>query len=115
MSDIELAITRTKSLESFLEQALGATGKGLHEKVSSVQDRLQPALVKKLRFIATVRNKIVHEADYQQIDNRAAFVKACDDADAELKSMFAPVGESGCFKYIMIVVGTALAAWQALA
>ncbi|MBA4188962.1 MAG: DUF4145 domain-containing protein [Planctomycetaceae bacterium] len=109
MSDIELAITRTKSLESFLEQALGATGKGLHEKVSSVQDRLQPALVKKLRFIATVRNKIVHEANYEKIDDRARFIKACDEADADLQAMLAPVGQSGCFRYICIVVGTALA------
>lgn len=112
MSDIELAITRTKSLESFIEQALGATGKGLHEKVSSVQDRLQPALVKKLRFIATVRNKIVHEASYEKIDDRARFIAACDEADAELKAMFAPVGEGGCFRYVVIVVGTALAVWR---
>ncbi|HEY1191925.1 MAG TPA: hypothetical protein VGE74_30120, partial [Gemmata sp.] len=62
MSDIELAVTRTKALESLLEQALGATGKGLHEKVTSVQARLSPGLVKKLRFVATVRNKIVHES-----------------------------------------------------
>ncbi len=114
MSDIELAITRTKSLESFIEQALGATGKGLHEKVSSVQDRLQPALVKKLRFIATIRNKIVHESSYEKIDDRERFIKACDEADAELKAMFTPVGQSGCFKYVVIVVGTALAVWRAV-
>ncbi len=112
MSDIELAVTRTKSLESFLEQALGATGKGLHEKVSSVQDRLQPALVRKLRFIATIRNKIVHESSYEKIDDRGAFIRACDEVDAELKSLFAPAGQSGCFKYVAIVVGTALAVWR---
>lgn len=107
MSDIELAITRCKSLETFLEQSLGATGKGLHEKVSSVQGRLQPDLVKKLRFIATVRNKIVHETNYQKIDDRAGFLRACDEADAALQSMVAPIQEHGCFRYFALLVGTA--------
>ncbi len=113
MSDIELAITRTKALESLLEQALGATGKGLHEKVSSVQGRLALPLVKKLRFVATVRNKIVHESDYQQIDDRDAFVRACDEAEAELRAMFAPpqVINKGCFG-LVLVVGVLGTAWR---
>src|SRR4051794_18693592 len=89
MSDIELAITRTKALESLLEAGLGATGKGLHEKGSSVQAKLPPPLVKKLRFVATIRNKIVHESDYQKMDDRAAFERACDEAEGELRAMAA--------------------------
>ena len=105
MSDIELAITRTKALESLLENGLGATGKGLHEKVSSVQDRLTPPLVKKLRFVATIRNKIVHESDYQKMDDRAGFERACDEAEGELRSMSAPptVVNKGCFGGLLLV------------
>ena len=104
MSDIELAITRTKVLESLLEGGLGATGKGLHEKVSSVQAKLPPPLVKKLRFIATIRNKIVHESDYQKMDDRAAFVRACDEAEGELRTMCAPpkVTNKGCFGLVLL-------------
>ncbi len=107
MSDIELAITRVKVLESLLEQALGATGKGLHEKVTSVQDRLSQPLVRKLRFAATVRNKIVHEADYQQIDDRAGFIRACDEAETELRAMLAPpkVINKGCFGLVLVGMG----------
>jgi hypothetical protein len=114
MSDIELAITRVKALESLLEQALGATGKGLHEKVTSVQTRLAPAMVKKLRFVATVRNKIVHESDYQQFDDRAGFVRACDEAEAELKAMLAPpkVINKGCFGLVFVALGLAIVAWR---
>jgi hypothetical protein len=110
MSDIELAITRVKSLESLLEQALGAAGKGLHEKVTSVQAKLPPALVKKLRFVATVRNKIVHESDYQQIDDRDGFLRACDDAEAELRALLAPprVINKGCFGLVLVVGVTSL-------
>lgn len=112
MSDIELAITRVKALESLLEQAFGATGKGLHEKVSSVQAKLSPQLVKKLRFVATVRNKIVHESDYKQIDDRDGFLRACDEAETELRSVLAPpkVINKGCFGLVLVV---ALVAWRA--
>jgi hypothetical protein len=109
MSDIELAITRVKALESLLEQAFAATGKGLHEKVTSVENRLPPTLVKKLRFVATVRNKIVHESNYQQIDDRAGFLRACDEAEAELKALAAPpqVINKGCFGLVLVLIGAA--------
>ncbi|QJW96877.1 DUF4145 domain-containing protein [Frigoriglobus tundricola] len=117
MSDIELAITRVKALESLLEHALGATGKGLHEKVSSVQDRLPPQLVRKLRFVATVRNKIVHESAYTQIDDPGGFVRACDEAEAELRALTAPpqVINKGCFGLVAVAAGAALIAWRASA
>jgi hypothetical protein len=116
MSDIELAITRVKALESLLEQGLGAIGKGLHEKVTSVQDKLPQPLVKKLRFVATVRNKIVHESDYQQIDNRDGFLRACDEAEAELRAMCAPpqVINKGCFGLMLAAAGAALLMWRVL-
>ena len=115
MSDMELAVTRAKRLESLLEQSLGATGKGLHEKVTSVQDRLSPALVKKLRLVATVRNKIVHESDYTQIDDRARFLRACDEAEAELRALGAPpqVINKGCFG-LALLVGVAAMMWRVL-
>lgn len=111
MSDIELAITRTKALEALLE-SLGATGKGLHEKVSSVQAKLPPPLVKKLRFVATIRNKIVHESDYQKMDDRGGFERACDEAEGELRAMTAPpqVINKGCFGVVLFVGGIVAAA-----
>lgn len=110
MSDIELAVTRTKALEALLEQALGATGKGLHEKVSSVQAKLPPPLVRKLRFVATVRNKIVHESGYTRIDDRPGFVRACDEAEAELRALAAPprVINKGCFGLALLIAGIAI-------
>ena len=111
MSDIELAVARTKELESLLEQVLGATGKGLHEKVSSVQSKLPPALVKKLRFVATIRNRIVHEADYPRIDDRAGFARVCDEAEAELRALMPKVINKGCFGLALVVLtGAAVAA-----
>ena len=87
MSDIDLAVTRSKRLEQLLEQKLGATGKGLHQKATSVESRLPPELLRKLRLVATVRNKIVHENEYQKIEDRPGFIHACDDAERQLKAI----------------------------
>lgn len=115
MSDIELVVNRTKALESLLERGLRATGKGLHEKVSSVEMKLPDALVRKLRFVATLRNKIVHDADYQKLDNRPAFERACDESESELRAMTAPpkVINKGCFGAVVVALGIgAIAVWR---
>ena len=108
MSDTELAITRAKALETLLEEALGAAGRGLHEKVTSVEGRLPQPLVKKLRFVATVRNKIVHEAGYQKLDDRDGFVRACDEAEAQLRAMTKPAAKGGCLGLAALVAGAVL-------
>lgn len=64
--DYKLAIKGSKRLEGILEEEFGAHGKGLHEKVSSVEKELGPELVRLLRRIATLRNKIVHEESFDQ-------------------------------------------------
>jgi hypothetical protein len=112
MSDIDLAVSRTKILESLLEQGLGAAGKGLHEKVSSVQDKLPAPLVKKLRYIATIRNKIVHESSYDKIDDRAGYTRACDEAEADLRAMIQPAPSRGCFFIALIMVGSIALTWR---
>jgi len=115
MSDIELAITRTKVLEALLETGLGAAGRGLHEKVTSVQDRLPPALVKQLRFVATLRNKLVHEAAYQRLDDRPGYERACAAAEQGLRALLAPptVINKGCFGLLVVGAAAALGAvWR---
>ena len=85
MSDIDLAITRSQRLERMLERDFGATGKGLHQKVSSIADSRPDDLVRKLRLVATVRNKVVHESG--RIEDRSRFLEAADTAERELKQM----------------------------
>ena len=82
MSDIDLAVTRSQRLEQLLEHDFGATGRGLHEKVSSVADAIPQDLLRKLRLVATVRNKVVHENG--RIDDRSRFLEAADAAEREL-------------------------------
>ncbi|MAY74885.1 MAG: DUF4145 domain-containing protein [Phycisphaerae bacterium] len=72
-SDIDRVVRASKRLEGALERRFGATGRGLHEKISSVEGELDAGVVRDLRFVATIRNKLLHEADYKRIDDRKAF------------------------------------------
>jgi hypothetical protein len=90
MSDIDLAVTRSQRLEQLLERDFGATGKGLHQKVSSIADSMPDDLVRKLRLVATVRNKVVHENG--RIDDKPRFLQAADAAERELKQIRARRG-----------------------
>lgn len=104
MSDIDLAITRSKKLERLLETRLRAAGRGLHEKVSSVEDRLPEPLVRKLRKIATIRNKIVHEENYTKLDDRKDFLRTCDEAEKQLRSLGGGRRKMRFFTVLIILV-----------
>jgi hypothetical protein len=86
MGEIDTAVRFSKTLESLLEERLGATGKGLHEKASSVEGVLPPEILRKLRYVASVRNKVVHDADYS-IDDIDAFTSNANEAVAYLQSV----------------------------
>ncbi|BAC92869.1 conserved hypothetical protein [Vibrio vulnificus YJ016] len=83
MSEIEQVVTRTRRLETLLRTQYHAEGKGLHQLVTSCEERLPHDVIGKLRFIATVRNKVVHEDNYQ-LDDKQRFLAACDECEKEL-------------------------------
>lgn len=64
INPFELVITASRELESVLETQWQAVGKGLHEKLTSVEQRIPVEIAKRIRYIATIRNKVVHENDY---------------------------------------------------
>jgi hypothetical protein len=85
MSFVESVLARTREIESLLEKNFGATGKGLHEKASSVEGTLDTTRVKRIRHIATIRNKLVHETDYKYDGDEKAFLELCDQIITSLK------------------------------
>jgi hypothetical protein len=85
--DTELVIHSAKELEFLLETSFGAHGKGLHEKITSVQSRLPQSLVKRMRFLATIRNRLVHERGFTSIPDREGFLAAFDAAVIELNGL----------------------------
>lgn len=59
-TSLDNLIRASSDIEGILESK-GATGKGLHEKVTSIEHLIPEGSVKSIRFMASVRNKLVHE------------------------------------------------------
>jgi hypothetical protein len=71
-NDYELAIKASKDLEYILERHFGAQGRGLHEKISTARG-LSPNLARDMRYLATIRNKLIHERGFDAIPDRQEF------------------------------------------
>jgi len=84
-SHIEISIQASRAIEEILENKLGAYGKGLHSKLSSVEEKLSSHMVNKIRFIATIRNKTVHStnASFEKSD----FIRTTQDILSYLNSL----------------------------
>ncbi|PJC84990.1 DUF4145 domain-containing protein [Vibrio sp. HA2012] len=83
MSDIEKVVKRTRRLEKLLRIRYHADGRGLHQLISSSEERLPHDVIAKLRYIATIRNKIVHEDDFC-LDDKEQFIRVCNECEKEL-------------------------------
>eukprot|EP00571_Detonula_confervacea_P004219 CAMPEP_0172315392 /NCGR_PEP_ID=MMETSP1058-20130122/25049_1 /TAXON_ID=83371 /ORGANISM="Detonula confervacea, Strain CCMP 353" /LENGTH=118 /DNA_ID=CAMNT_0013029463 /DNA_START=151 /DNA_END=507 /DNA_ORIENTATION=- len=100
-NDFELVIRSTKDLEHLLETGFGApSGKniGLHDKITAAQNShgLSQDTVKKLRYLVTIRNKLVHDHDFNALPDRVHFAKSYDSVEKELKGKLKGPSSSSC-------------------
>ncbi len=86
MSNIDIVFGFTKKIETYLEKEFKAEGRGLHTKVSSVDYRLPVALIKKIRWIATIRNNMAHTEGFELKDIED-FKATCEAVLAELETL----------------------------
>ncbi len=83
---IDVVVKHSKQIEANLRK-LGADGKGLHELITSLDEQFEGALIKKLRFVASVRNAAIHEEGYELSEaTLAGYVAACDEINSALTS-----------------------------
>ena len=101
-NDFELVIRATKDLEYLLESQFNVpTGKnvGLHDKISAAQasHNLSPDTVKQLRYLVTIRNKLVHDHYFNELPDRNYFARSYDSVEKELKDKLrGSSSSSGC-------------------
>ncbi|KDM92362.1 hypothetical protein [Photobacterium galatheae] len=108
MTDIELVVSRSRRLEYLLKHHYHAEGKGLHQLITSCEERLPHEIIPSLRYVATIRNKVVHEDGFVLDDSRG-FRKACRACEKELTPRS---GRRVWAVVLFLVVGmTALALW----
>lgn len=85
ISDYELILKCTKSIESFLEEKYQANGRGLGEKATSIIGKISPVIHKKIMFLSTIRNKLLHEENYNLDGNtRSSFISTFNFCANEL-------------------------------
>jgi len=82
-NDYQLAIQLSKQLECQLTNGLGAEGRGLHEKVSAAGTQLSGKGIRALRYVASLRNQLVHDEHMTALPDRARFIKCFETARAE--------------------------------
>jgi len=90
----ELVIKITKELELLLVCNYAATGKGLHEKLNSVEGQLSVGIVKQIRYLATFRNKVVHHEYTPTESDRTAFTLAYEQVKNKMDIRRIAVGNS---------------------
>ncbi|KAG7381886.1 hypothetical protein PHYPSEUDO_005502 [Phytophthora pseudosyringae] len=83
-NDYQLAIEASKELEYLLEKEFNAHGQGLHERVSSVESAIPVPTVRSIRYVATLRNRLIHDREMRALPERHTFIKKFNDAMVEL-------------------------------
>jgi hypothetical protein len=78
-------VSGSKQIEGALE-AMGAQGTGLHSKALSIEGHLGAALVRKIQYVATIRNKAVHDDAFQDVPFDA-WTRAKDQVLRALEAM----------------------------
>ncbi|WP_338416509.1 hypothetical protein [uncultured Sphaerotilus sp.] len=88
MSFIENVINECKPMESLLRAHFGATGYGLGQMARSAEDNLDADLIRRIKKIARIRNRLAHEADYSHgEEHQPGFLKECQSVHARLQSL----------------------------
>ena len=83
MAHISLAVRGSQRIESFLKKHFNGKGKGLHEILSSVEEVIPEKTVRRARYVASVRNKVVHEV--AEIDDLEYFSDSINSILADLQ------------------------------
>ncbi|WP_100754029.1 DUF4145 domain-containing protein [Vibrio salilacus] len=107
MSDIENVVTRTRKIEALLRAQYHADGKGLHQLITSCEERLPHDVISKLRYIATIRNKVVHEHDFK-LDGYNDFMSVCDECEKELTPRSSRFVWRAAIMLMTLITGAAL-------
>jgi hypothetical protein len=82
--NIEQVINRTKTLESTLVQHYAATGRGMHAKITSASEHLSSSVIRRLRTVATIRNRLLHEDTFTVLNVPKDFSALCDELEQAL-------------------------------
>ncbi len=71
----------TKTIEGLLIRKFGATGKGLHEKTTSVEMKLPALVVQGIRTVASISNKLMHDEGFTPESIPPHYERLCNEIE----------------------------------
>ena len=103
-NDFELVVRSTKELEWLLVTHFHAPDGsrdntcGLHEKITAATHQGRPLsddLKRRMRKIVSIRNKLVHDRNYNALESRAGYARDYQQIKQELMRMAGPAPQAG--------------------
>ena len=87
-SSIEVVLNNTKNIESLITKKFSPVGKGLIEKVKSIEYSLPASLAKDIKHIGRIRNKFAHDSGFSMSENDILeFVNLCNRVILEVTEL----------------------------
>ena len=83
MAFTDEVIERTNNLEKLLIDR-GGVGRGLQERATSLRDDFDTATLSRIRSIAAVRDRLMHDPEYEYEGSEREFLETCDDTIRQL-------------------------------
>jgi hypothetical protein len=77
-------LEKTQQMEHLLRENFGATGEDLDEYLDSVPGALPSDLARKIRFVATIRTRLMHERGYRYDGDEGDFWWLCNTILSQL-------------------------------
>ena len=74
MSDLQTVVSGAKAIEKVLVEEFGAKGRGLYANMASSRIPIPQAMQRRIRYVAAMRNKSVHELRFD-LGDPAAFTE----------------------------------------
>lgn len=88
MSDLQIVASGAKAIEKVLVEEFGAKGRGLYANMASSRIPIPQALQRRIRYVAAMRNKSVHELRFD-LGDPAVFTERCARLAEELRELHA--------------------------
>jgi len=96
-------ISFTQEIESILKEKFKVKGRGLHAYLDCIESKIDNDLLGNLRYIATIRNKAMHES-LSEIENFLEYEKKAKETILALKDIAKPLTPTITKKQMEILI-----------
>ena len=107
LSDIDLAVRKSKTLHSRLQRELYTSEKDFEKAIKSMKGKLPDETINQLHEVRKMRNDVVHEVEQNRLADRREFLRLCKEIEKTLdsKNRSWQIQNMGCVFTMIILAG----------